>query len=95
MTRLKVRVKNLAASFLDESSGKALSAKHAYQAKLKDLIVEAHFSFEVAGESPEAKVRSGYKRTLGSYHETHKGTCLEPLDSQPMSRQEPRVGMST
>ena len=39
MTRLKVRVENPAASLLDESSGKALSAKHAYQAKLKDLIV--------------------------------------------------------
>jgi len=25
------------------------------------------------GETPEAKVRSGSKRTLGSYHETHKG----------------------
>ena len=24
-------------------------------------------------ESPEAKVRSGSKRTLDSYHETHKG----------------------
>jgi len=31
-TQLKVRVENLAASRLDESSGKALSAKHAYQA---------------------------------------------------------------
>jgi len=29
-TRLKVRVENLAVSRLDESSGKALSAKHAY-----------------------------------------------------------------
>jgi len=29
-TRLKVRVENLAAFHLDESSGKALSAKHAY-----------------------------------------------------------------
>ena len=36
-TRLKVRVENLAASRLDGSSGKALSAKHAYQAELKDL----------------------------------------------------------
>ena len=38
-TRLKVRVENLAASRLDESSGKALSVKHAYQAELKDLMV--------------------------------------------------------
>ena len=38
-TRLKMRVENLAASRLDESSGKALSVKHAYQAKLKDLMV--------------------------------------------------------
>ena len=77
--RLKVRVENLATSRLDESSGKALSFKHAYQAELKDLTVWVHFSFEVVGESPEAKVRSGSKRTLGNYHETHKGTGLEPL----------------
>jgi len=32
-TRLKERVENPAASRLDESSGKALSAKHAYQAE--------------------------------------------------------------
>jgi len=38
-TRLKVRVRNPAVSRLDESSGKALSAKHAFQAKLKDLMV--------------------------------------------------------
>jgi len=38
-TRLKVRVENPAASRLDKSSGKALSAKHAYQAELKDLTV--------------------------------------------------------
>jgi len=38
-TQLKVRVENPAASCLDESSGKALSAKHAYQAKLKDLTI--------------------------------------------------------
>jgi len=31
MTQLKVRVENLATSRLDESSGKALSAKHDYQ----------------------------------------------------------------
>ena len=35
MTRLKVRVENPAASRLNESSDKALSAKHAYQAELK------------------------------------------------------------
>jgi len=39
MTRLKVRVENLAASRLNESSGKALSAKHNYQAELRDLTV--------------------------------------------------------
>ena len=39
MTRLKMRVENSATSPLDESSGKALSAKQAYQAKLKDLKV--------------------------------------------------------
>ena len=68
-------VENPAASPNDESSGKALSAKHAYQAEPKDLTVWAHFSFEVVGESPEAKVRSRSKRTLGDYHETHKGTA--------------------
>jgi len=45
------------------------------------------------GESPEAKVRSSSKRTLGNYHETHKGIGLEPLDSQPGNGQKPRVGM--
>jgi len=39
MTQLKVRAENLAASRLDESSGKARSTKHAYQAELKDLMV--------------------------------------------------------
>ena len=38
-TRLKVRAENLTASRVDESNGKALSAKHAYQAELKDLTV--------------------------------------------------------
>jgi len=38
-TRLKVRVENPATYPLDESSDKALSAKHAYQAELKDLTV--------------------------------------------------------
>ena len=71
---------------------KVLSAKHAYQAELRDLTISAHFSFEVVGESPEAKVRSLSKRTLGSYHETHKGIGLEPLGSQPGSGQKPRVG---
>ena len=92
MTRLKVREENPAASSLDETSGKALSAMHAYQAELKDLTVWAHFSFELVDESPEAKVRSRSKHTLGSYHETHKGTGLEPLDSQPGSGEKPRVG---
>jgi len=88
-TRLKVRIENPAASPLDESNGKALSAKHAYQEELKNLT---HFSFEVVGESPKAKVRLGSKHTLGSYHETHKGTCLKPLGSQPESGQKSRVG---
>ena len=69
MTRLKVRVENLEASRLYESSGKALSAKYAYEAKLKDLTIRVHFSFEVVGESSEAKIRSGSKLTLGSYYE--------------------------
>ena len=41
------------------------------------------------GERPEAKVRSGSKRTLSIYHETHKGTGLEPLGSQPGSGRNP------
>jgi len=49
-----------------------------------------HFSFEVVGESPEAKVRSGSMRTLGSYHETHKSAGLEPLGNQSGSGQKPR-----
>ena len=39
MTQLKVQVENPAASRLDEFSDKALSAKHAYQAELKELTV--------------------------------------------------------
>jgi len=39
MTRLKVRVESPAASRLDESNSKALSAKHAYRTELKDLTV--------------------------------------------------------
>jgi len=35
MTQLKMRVKNLAASRLGESSDKALGTKHAYQVMLK------------------------------------------------------------
>jgi len=42
----------LAEFHLDESSGKALSAKHAYQVKLKDLTVYAHFSFRGCGREP-------------------------------------------
>ena len=30
-------------------------------------------------ESPKTKVRSGSKRALGSYHETHKGAGLKPI----------------
>ena len=47
-TRLKVRVENPATSRLDESSDKALSAKHAYQAELKDLTVRV-FLFRGSG----------------------------------------------
>jgi len=36
-SRLKVQAENPAASRLDESSDKALSAKHAYKAELKRL----------------------------------------------------------
>ena len=85
-----MRVENLTTSRLDESSGKALSAKNTNQVELKDLTVWAHFSFEVVGESPEAKVHSGSKHTLGSYHETHKGTGLKPLGRQPGSGQKTR-----
>ena len=42
-----MRVKNPAASRLDESSGKALNADHDNQAKLRDLTVSTHFSFEI------------------------------------------------
>jgi len=52
ITRLRRRVYNLAEFCLKESSGKALSAKHAYQAKLKDLTVYAHFSFRGCGREP-------------------------------------------
>ena len=73
MTRLKVRVENLAASLLDKSSGKALSARYAYQAEHERPDGLSALLFRGSGrESPEAKVRSGSKRTLGSYYETHK-----------------------
>jgi len=39
MTRLKLQVKNLTVFCLGESSDKALSVKHAYQAELKDPTV--------------------------------------------------------
>jgi len=38
-TQLKLRVENPTASRLNGSSGKMLSARHAYQAELKDLTV--------------------------------------------------------
>jgi len=38
-TQFKMRVENLAASLLGESSDKALSAKHAYQAMLKQPLI--------------------------------------------------------
>jgi len=39
MTWIRRRAQNLAEFHLDGSSGKALSAKHAYHAKLRDLKV--------------------------------------------------------
>jgi len=41
------------------------------------------------GESPEAKVRSWSKRSLGSNHETHKGAGLNQLGSQPGADRNP------
>ena len=54
-TRLKVRVENLTASPLDESSGKVLSADHDNQAELRDLTVPIT-SFRDS-ERPEAEGR--------------------------------------
>jgi len=80
MTRFKVQVENLAASRLNESSGKALSAKLAYQAEHGRPDGLSALLFRGSGlESSKAKVRSGSKRTLGSYHETHKGAGLKPI----------------
>jgi len=42
-------------------------------------MVEAQSSFEELDESSRARVRSGFKRSLGSYHETHKGAGLKPI----------------
>ena len=36
----------------------------------------------------------GFRRTLGSYYETHKGTVLEPLRRQPGSGLKSGVGMT-
>ena len=47
--------------------------------RLKMRVENPAASFEIAGESPEAKVCSGSKRTLGSYHETRKGTDIQPI----------------
>jgi len=46
-TRLKVRVRNPAASRLDESSGKALNADHDNQAGLRNLKASTHFPLEI------------------------------------------------
>jgi len=73
MTRLKRRVQNLTEFRLDESSGKALSAKHAYQAEHERSDGLSALLFRGSGGSPNARIRSGSKRTLGSSHETHKG----------------------
>ena len=51
-TRLKVRVENPAASRLDESSGKALSTKHAYRAEMKDLDSLNALPFQDSGREP-------------------------------------------
>ena len=59
---------------------KEMSAKHAYQAEherpdgLSALLFRGN-----GGVSLEAKVRSGFKRTLSSYHETHKGASLKSI----------------
>ena len=51
-----------------------LSAKYAYQAEHERSDSLSALLFRGSGrESPRARVRSGSRRTLGSYHETHKG----------------------
>jgi len=44
---------------------------------MRDLMVQVHSSLEEVGESQRDRVRSGYKRTLDSYHETHKSVRPE------------------
>jgi len=39
----------------------------------RDLTVKAHSSFEKVSEILKDRVCPGSKRTLGSYHKTHKG----------------------
>jgi len=52
MTQLKVRVKNPRASRLDESGGKVLSARHAYQAEAERLDGLSTLLFRDSGREP-------------------------------------------
>jgi len=80
MTRLKMRVENSATSRLGESSDKALSAKHAYQAEHERRDGLSTLLFRGSGrENPRARVRSGSRRPLGSYHENHEAAGLNQL----------------
>ena len=53
MTRLKRQVQNPAEFCLDESSGKALSAKHAYQAEHERPDGLSTLLFRGSGREPE------------------------------------------
>jgi len=80
-TQLKVQVENLATSRLNESSGKVLNAKQCLPGVAERPDSLSAILFRGSGrESPEAKVRSGSKRTLGGYHETHKGAGLKSIE---------------
>ena len=79
MTRLRRKVKNPVEFCLDKSSDKALSAKHVYQEEHKRPDSLSALLFQESGQKPEARVHPGSKRTLGSYHETHKGTRPRPI----------------
>ena len=75
-----MQVENPATSRLNEFSGKALSAKQCLLGVAERPDSLSAILFRGSGrESPEAKVRSGSKRTLGSYHEAHKDVGLTPI----------------
>jgi len=75
-----MQVENLADLTKANLMNKALSGKHAYQAEHERPDgLSALLFWESRRESPRAKVRSGSKRILGSYHETHKGAGLKPI----------------